>query len=262
VGIQQGIRRTAVALALAMGVAGAAHAQTADELVAKNLKAKGGLDNLKAVQGMKITGRVMLPMAGGGSGMEIPMSIVTKRPNRFRQESEFNGQKIVVGFDGTKAWMINPMMGPSAQPIEGDRLEIVKQQADLDGPLVDYKAKGTTIEVQGVETVDGKQVNKLKVTPKAGRPVTLYLDAATGLEYKTVMETPAEAAGPGAPAAMLESIFSNYQTVGKLTMPHTIQQKANGQVLQINIDKIELSPASVDDSVFAMPSGASVAPKQ
>ena len=131
---------------------------------------------------------------------------------------------------------------------------MVKQQADLDGPLVDYKAKGTTIEVLGVETVDGKKVHKLKVTPKTGRPVTLYLDAETGLEAKTVMEAPADAAGPGAPAATLESVFSNYQSVGELTMPHTIQQKANGQVLQINIDKIELSPGA-DDSLFAMPSG-------
>ena len=260
--MQQGIRRTAVALALAVGVAGAAHAQTADELVAKNLKAKGGIDNLKAVQSMKITGRVTLPGAGGGGGMEIPMTILTKRPNRFRQESEFNGQKIVVAFDGTKAWMINPMMGQNGpQPIEGPRLDMVKQQADLDGPLVDYKAKGTTIEVQGVETVDGKKVHKLKVTPKTGRPVTLYLDAETGLEAKTVMEAPADAAGPGAPAATLESVFSNYQTVGNLTMPHTIQQKANGQVLQINIDKIELSPGA-DDSLFAMPSGSPAAPKQ
>jgi outer membrane lipoprotein-sorting protein len=260
--IQQGIKRMAVALALAVGVAGAASAQTADELVAKNLKAKGGIDNLKAIQSMKITGRVTLPGAGGGGGMEIPMTILTKRPNRFRQESEFQGQKIVVAFDGTKAWMINPMMGQGVQAITGDRLEMVKQQADLDGPLVDYKAKGTTIEVLGLETVDGKRVHKLKVTPKTGRPVTLYLDADTGLEAKTVMEAPAEAAGPGAPAATLESVFSNYQSVGKLTMPHTIQQKANGQVLQINIDKIELSPGA-DDSLFAMPSGAPAsAPKQ
>jgi outer membrane lipoprotein-sorting protein len=261
--MQQGIKRTAVALALAViGAASAAHAQTADELVAKNLKAKGGIDNLKAVQGMKITGRVTLPGAGGGGGMEIPMTIVTKRPNRFRQESEFNGQKIVVAFDGTKAWMINPMMGQAGpQAIEGPRLDMVKQQADLDGPLVDYKAKGTTIEVQGVETVDGKKVHKLKVTPKIGRPVTLYLDAETGLEAKTVIDAPADAAGPGAPAATLESVFSNYQAVGSLTMPHTIQQKANGQVLQINIDKIELSPAA-DDSLFAMPSGGAPAPKQ
>ena len=86
------------------------------------------------------------------------MTILTKRPNRFRQESEFQGQKIVVGFDGTKAWMINPMMGQNGpQPIEGARLDMVKQQADLDGPLVDYKAKGTTIEVLGLETVDGRR---------------------------------------------------------------------------------------------------------
>jgi outer membrane lipoprotein-sorting protein len=263
--MQQGIRRMAVALALVVGVAGAAQAQTADELVAKNLKAKGGVDALKAVQGMKITGRVTLPGAGGGGGMEIPMTILTKRPNRFRQESEFNGQKIVVAFDGTKAWMINPMMGQAgAQQITGDRLEMVKQQADLDGPLVDYKAKGTIIEVLGADTVDGKKAFKLKVTPKTGRPVTLFLDAETGLEAKTVMQAPADAAGPGAPAATLESVFSNYQPVGNLTMPHTIQQKANGQVLQINIDKIELSPGA-DDSLFAMPSGAGAgapAPKQ
>lgn len=260
---QQGIRRMAMALALVAGVAGAASAQTADELVAKNLKAKGGIDALKAVQGMKITGRVTLPGAGGGGGMEIPMTIQTKRPNRFRQESEFNGQKIVVAFDGAKAWMINPMMGQAgAQEITGPRLDMVKQQADLDGPLVDYKAKGTTIEVLGNEVVDGKKAFKLKVTPKTGRPVTLYLDAETGLEAKTVMEAPADAAGPGAPAATLESVFSNYQPVGNLTMPHTIQQKANGQVLQINIDKIELSPGA-DDSLFSMPSGAGApAPKQ
>jgi outer membrane lipoprotein-sorting protein len=261
--MQQGIRRMAVVFALAIGVAGVASAQTADELVAKNLKAKGGLDNLKAVQGMKITGRLTLPGAGGGGGMEIPMTIVTKRPNRFRQESEFQGNKIVAAFDGTKAWMINPMTGQSTpQQITGDRLEMVKQQADLDGPLVDYKTKGTTIEVQGVETVDGKQVHKLKVTPKSGRAVTLYLDAETGLEAKTVMEAPADAAGPGAPAATLETVFSNYQTVGGgLIMAHTIQQKANGQVMQINIDKIEVSPG-VDDSLFAMPSAAPPAPKQ
>jgi outer membrane lipoprotein-sorting protein len=260
--MQQGIRRMAVALALAVGVAGAASAQTADELVAKNLKAKGGLDNLKAVQSMKITGRMTLPGAGGGGGMEIPMTITTKRPNRFRQESEFNGQKIVAAFDGTKAWMINPMTGQSGpQQIQGERLEMVKQQADLDGPLVDYKAKGTTIEALGVETVDGKKVHKLKVTPKTGRGVTLYLDAETGLEAKTVMEAPADAAGPGAPAATLETVFSNYQSVGGLTMAHTIQQKALGQVMQIDIDKIEISPG-VDDSVFAMPSAAAPAPKQ
>jgi outer membrane lipoprotein-sorting protein len=261
--MQQGIGRIA-AVALAFGLAGAAYAQTADELVAKNLKAKGGLENLKAVQGMKITGRVILPGAeGSGGGVDIPMTITTKkRPDRFRQESEFQGQKIVIGFDGTSAWIINSRMSANPQPIEGDRLDAVKQQADLDGPLVDYKTKGTTIELQGLETVDGKKVHKLKVTPKTGRIVTLYLDAETGLETKTVMEPPVDVATQGSPLATLESVFSNYQSVdGNLTMPHMIQQKVNGQVLQIIIEKIEISP-SVEDSIFTMPTaGSSPAPK-
>jgi outer membrane lipoprotein-sorting protein len=251
-----------VAVSMAIGFADAALAQTADELVAKNLQAKGGLENLKAVQGMKITGRVTLPGPGGGGGVEVPIIITTKKqPNRFRQESEFQGQKIIIGFDGASAWMINPRIGANPQPIEGDRLEFVKQQADLDGPLVDYKAKGTTIEVQGVETVDGKKVHKLKVTPKIGRTVTLYLDAETGLESKTVLEPPRDASGQGSAAATLESVFSNYQRVGgRLTVPHTIQQKVNGQVLQINIERIEISP-SIEDSLFTMPSGSGSTPK-
>jgi outer membrane lipoprotein-sorting protein len=248
--MQQVIRRTVMTLALVAGVAGALQAQTADELVAKNLAAKGGVAKLKSVQGMRITGRVTLPNAGGG--LEIPMTILTKRPNRFRQESTIQGTKVVIAYDGKSAWMINPLMGADTpRPITGDQAEILKQQADLDGPLVDYKEKGTTIEVMGTETVEGKRVHKLKVTPKTGRVVYLFLDAETGLEAKTVMDAPADP-NSGAPAASMEIQFSNYQSIGGLMMPHTIQQKLNGQVAQVNIDKIELSPA-VEDSLFAMP---------
>jgi outer membrane lipoprotein-sorting protein len=248
--MQQVIRRTVMTLALVAGVAGALQAQTADELVAKNLAAKGGVAKLKSVQGMRITGRVTLPNAQGG--LEIPMTILTKRPNRFRQESTVQGQQVVIAYDGKSAWMINPLMGADKpMPIDGERAEMLKQQADLDGPLVDYKQKGTTIEVLGAETLDGKRVNKLKVTPKTGRVSFLYLDAETGLEAKTVMDAPADPA-TGAPAATLEIQFSNYQDVGGLMMPHAIQQKLNGQVAQVNIDKIELSPA-VEDGLFVMP---------
>jgi outer membrane lipoprotein-sorting protein len=259
--MQQVIKRTAMALTLVVGVAGALQAQTADELVAKNLAAKGGVAKLKAVQGMRISGHVTLPSAQGG--VEIPMTILTKRPNRFRQESTVQGTKIVIAFDGTQAWMVNPLMGADTpRPITGDQAELLKQQADLDGPLMDYKTKGTTIEVVGSETLDGKRVNKLKVTPKSGRVVYLYLDAETGLETKTTMDAPADP-NSGAPPAMLEIQFSNYQNVGGLMMPHSISQKLNGQVAQVNIDKIELSPA-IEDSVFAMPAGqppAAAAPR-
>jgi outer membrane lipoprotein-sorting protein len=240
-------------VAIAIGLAGASHAQTADELVTNNLNAKGGLENLRAVQSMKITARVTLPARGDRTGLEIPITIITKKqPNRFRQESEFQGQKIVIGFDGTTAWTLNSKLGGVPSAIEGDRLDAVKQQADLEGPLVDYKAKGTTIEHQGVEALDGRNVHKLKLTPKTGRPVTLYLDAETGLETKTVMEPLGDGTNEAVRGTTLETLFSRYQVVGNLTIPHTIQQKVNGQAMQIDVDKIEVSPV-VEDSVFAMP---------
>jgi outer membrane lipoprotein-sorting protein len=250
--------RTVGALVFMLGAAGTLAAQTADDLVAKNLKAKGGVDKLKAVQGMRVTGRLTVPGASSGA-MEVPMTILKKRPNRLRQESSFQGQSVILAYDGATAWVLNPMMG-AAQPqqIQGDRLEMVKMQADFDGPLVDYKAKGTIIELVGTEMQDGKKVHKLKLTSKSGPAVYFYLDDATGLESKAVMEVPTEPnAPPGTPPGTLEVLFSNYQSVEGLVLPFSIQQKAGGQVLQVTIDKVELSPP-VDDTVFSMP--APVAP--
>lgn len=236
-------------MTLVLGVAGALHAQTADELVDRNLKAKGGIQKLRAVEGMRVTGRVLLPAAG----VEFPVSITTKRPNMFYQVSTIQGQKIETGFDGDKAWMINPMMGATTpQEIKGPQLEFLKRSADVDGPLVDYKEKGTVIELAGTDTLDGKKVYKLKVTPKQGPLVYVFLDDETGLESKAVMESPAS---DQQPAVSMEVLYSNYKPVNGITMAHTIEQKLNGQAMQVVIDKVEISP-QIDDAIFHMPAAA------
>lgn len=245
--LRTALRSVVVSAALVVGLAGALHAQTAEELVDKNLKAKGGVEKLKAVEGMRVTGRVMLPAAG----TEFPVTIMTKPPNRFYQQSIIQGQKIQMGFDGDKAWMVNPMYGATtAQEIKGQQLEALKSGIDIVGPLVNYKEKGTVIEAAGTDTVDGRPVHKLKILPKTGPTVFLFLDDETGLEAKSVIEV--AAGGAEQPATTLEVLFSNYKTEGGITMPHTIEQKLNGQAMQIMIDKVEVSP-QIDDAIFRMP---------
>jgi hypothetical protein len=220
-----------------------ARAQTAEELVSRNLSAKGGAARLKSVPGLRIMARVMLPTAG----LEFPAVITTKRPNRFYQESTIRGQKVIAGFDGEKGWIVNPLMGGLApQEMQGSRLEMLKRQLDLEGPLVDYQAKGTTVEVVGHDTLEGRPVTKLKVTPKDGLVEYFYVDDETGLETKTVKQIK-----DGDGITTLETRYSNYESVDGVMVPHIVEQKAAGQVLQFTIEHVEI--AAPDDTLFKMP---------
>jgi len=241
-------RTVTVGLLLALGtmhVQAHAPAQSAEELVARNLMARGGADRLRAVQSLRIMARVLLPTAG----LEFPAVITTtKRPTRFYQESTIRGQKVIAGFDGEKGWIVNPLMGGLApQEIAGSRLEMLKRQLDIEGPLVDYKAKGTVVEVAGHDTIEGKAVTKLKVVPKDGLVEYFYVDDDTGLETKTVKQIK-----DGDAITTLETRYSNYQPVNGVMLPYTVEQKAAGQVLQFTIERVELSPP-VDDTLFKMP---------
>jgi outer membrane lipoprotein-sorting protein len=240
--------RTAVLLlAAALLQATSLGAQTAEELIVKNLKAKGGIQKLKSIQAMRITGKV-----SPAPNVQIPMTMTTERPNKMRQESAFEGKAIVTAFDGETAWTINPMMGiDTAREVPKAQLELIKGQADFDGPFVDYKGKGITIELVGRETIDGLvPAHKLKVTRKDGSVQHLYLDVNTGLEIKAINEIK-QAEG----VTTVESSFSNYQPIEGLVIAHQIVQKVSGpQTAQVvvTIDKVEILP-DVDDSVFRMP---------
>ena len=224
----------------------AASAQTVEDLVSRNLKSKGGVEKLRAVKAMRITGRI-----SPAPGVEIPVTITSERPNKLRQESSIQGHQMITAFDGAKAWTVNPMMGSSAaQPLEGPQFDIIRDQADIDGPFVDSKTKGITLELLGTETVEGQQAHKLKVTRKSGQSQILFLSADTALELKAVNEIK-----QGDATLTVESVFSNYKPVEGITIAHTITQKISGpQTAQLNIsvDKVEILP-NLDDALFAMP---------
>src|SRR5262245_1431142 len=197
------IRTSACLLATVLAVA-AAQAQTADEIVAKNLKAKGGIEKLRAVESVKITGII------SAQGMQMPMTTWAKRPNLTRREMKVQDQRMIDGFDGTTVWSINPMVAGSDEPreISGPMAQMVKDDADFDGVLIDYKEKGHKVELVGTETLDGKKVHHLKITKKNGQVQDYFIDADTGLEVRTVMsismgETPME----------VTTDLSNYQQV-------------------------------------------------
>ena len=219
---------------------GSVFPQTVDEIIAKNLQSKGGIEKLKAVKSLKMMGKVSV------QGMEIPIVIYVKRPNLFRQEAEFQGQKMITIFDGEKAWSINPLFG-SNEPMEltGVQAESAKEQADFDGPFVDYKEKGIKIELLGKEDVEGTPAYKLKVTKKDGKETIYYLEANSCLEIKS--ESTVEMQGT---SFTVSTTLSDYKDVDGLKFPFSIQTSGMpGGGVQIIIEAIELNP-EFEDSLF------------
>ena len=224
--------------------AAAASAQSVDEVVAKNLEAKGGAAKWKAVSSVKMSGRL------SAQGQELPLVVYAKRPNQTRQEISFEDKRMIQAFDGTTGWMINPMIGSNTpQPTPPQVSEMMKNTADFDGPLQDYKTKGHAIELAGKQKLDDKEVYHLKVTLKGGKVQDYYIDAGSGVEVKKSEEVEM---GPGAKQT-LETEMSNYKPVDGILVAHTIRQSISGKpVAEITIDKVEFN-SPVDDELFRMP---------
>lgn len=230
-----------LAVFLAAGLSGA---QTLDEILTKNYQARGGLDKLKAMTAMKISGKIVIP----ARGMEMPMVMWQKNPNKMRIESTFQEKVIVQAYDGQKAWWIMPFIAPDAQEMSQEQMEQFKDQADFENPLVVYKEKGYKLELLGKGDLEGTPVFKLKLTKTDGREIYFYLDAASGIELKSTM-----ALKSGANETMNEIIFGDYKPVNGLMMPFHIENKTNGKTqVQLSLTTIEINPA-IDDAIFVMP---------
>lgn len=221
------------------------HAITLDEIIAKNIEAKGGMTAMKALQSMRSTGTMTMSMMGG---MEMKIKQMIKRSNLMRAETEVQGMNVVIGYDGKKAWMVNPMMGAEPQIMDEAQSAEYAMQADIDGELVDWKAKGHTAEYVGTGDVDGSTAYKVKLTTKSGEVRMYYIDAVTFLDLK--VESKTEQMGQ---QMDVEVVMSNYQEVAGLQMPHQIDTRSGGQtMMSLTIEKIEPN-VQLDDALFALP---------
>jgi outer membrane lipoprotein-sorting protein len=230
----------------------AARAESVDEILAKNFQARGGLDKIKAVKSARLTGKMMM-----GPGMEAPVTMEWKRPGHLRMEFIVQGMKGVMTYDGKIGWMLMPFMGKTtAEKVPEDQLKDLEDQADFDGPLVDYKDKGHQIEYLGTDKIEGTTVHKLKLTKKNGDVSTIYLDGDAFLEIK--QEGKRTMRGQ---EFEFEASIGDYKDVNGLMIAHSFESKAKGapQGQTITIEKIELDP-DLPDSDFSLEGQTAAAP--
>jgi len=239
------VRKSLAWLVVGTLVAVAASAQSADEIIEKYISAKGGREKLKAVQTIRMTGKMDI-----GGGASAPFTTEMKRPHKVRTEFTLQGMTGTQAFDGTTGWMVMPFMGKKdPEPMSADDLKGIEDQADFEGALVDYKAKGHQVELLGKENVDGTPAWKLKLTKKNGDVSYVYLDADAYLEVKE--EGKRTMRGQ---EVEFESTMGDYKTVDGIVFPFSLQAKPKGAPagMTLTFEKVEINPA-VDDSRFVMP---------
>src|SRR5260370_5995420 len=234
-----------------------AHAPAAlsvDQIVERNVAARGGLAAWRAAKTLTIAGEMD---AGGKPNHALPFVLKEKRPRKSRLEIVFKDQTSVQVYDGTQGWKVRPFLNRNeVETYTPAEMKSAAAEQDLDGPLVDYAAKGTQIELAGSDPVEGHPAYKLKLTLHNGEKRNLWIDAGTFLELKMEGE-PRKVDGQLHNVAVY---FRDYKPEHALTTPRLQQTAVEGvkQTYKMTISRVAVNEP-MDDSLFQKPQLAALA---
>ena len=221
-----------------------AGAQTADEIVSKVFAARGGLDKVRAVNSERISGRIAFGEISG------PFVVELKRPLKMHMQLTVQNMTMMRVYDGKSGWANNPFNGKmNPDDMTAEDLKNINEEADFDGPLVDHKQKGNSLELVGKDKFKDKDVWRLKLTTKNG-DVRYYLyDTDSFLLVK--WEGKRRYEGKELP---IETYFSDYRDVNGLKFPFELDSGSSETDItqKITIENIELNP-EINEAEFAKP---------
>src|SRR5215472_14830232 len=219
-------------------------AQTVDEIIAKNIQARGGLEKLQSVSSLRQTG---IFSAGSFRAQVVQEN---KRPDKVREEFIIQGMAQVQAYDGKTGWQVSPFEGRrDPELLSQDDMKGLVVDADMDDPLVDYQQKGHKAELVGHDSVEGTDCYKIKLTLKNGDVRTYYLDTDSFLELKIDIQRTIRGA-----IQESEQYFGDYDQVNGVYFPFAFEsaEKGDPNRTKFTVDKIEIN-LPLDDNRFAMP---------
>jgi outer membrane lipoprotein-sorting protein len=222
----------------------AMRAQTVDEIIAKNILAHGGLEKLKSIKTLQTSGEFTI------GSFRANFLVDNKRPDKVREETIVQGQAQVKAYDGKMGWQVSPFHGrKDPELLSQDDLRTLEIEADIDGPLVDYKAKGHRAELLGHDSVEGTDCYKIKLTLKNGDVRYYYLDADSFLEIKIEAKNTIRGA-----IEESETYLGDYEQRDGIYFPFAFEigKKGDSDRPKFTVKNIEIN-IPLDDSLFSMP---------
>jgi hypothetical protein len=240
------IRKLVVLCAgLSLAPPGVVVSQTADSIIDRFIQTSGGMARIQAIQTLRRTGRFQ-----GGGGFEAVVIQENKRPSSVREEFSLQGMTGINAYDGKSGWKIEPWQGKrDPEALSEEELRQILEDADFDGPLINYQQKGNRVELVGTEQVEGTDAYKLKVTLANGDVSYYYMDT----EYCVPIKIETQRMIRGAQQEF-ETSLGDYKQVAGVYLPHAYEMGRPGSQdkARITYDKIEAN-VTLDDQRFARP---------
>jgi hypothetical protein len=234
------------ALTVPVGFAQNENQATVDQLVSKNIEAKGGADALNALRTLRLSGKMLVRQGQ----IELVYLQTKKQPDEVRDEASLQGMTQIEAYDGKEGWRVSPFFGrKDPERMSADDVKALIEDTEIDGPLVDWNKKGSTVEYLGTEDVDGTPAHKLKVVRKNGDVSFVYLDPDHFLEIRVVTGRMRHGA-----YEEVETDLGDYEKAGGVFVPTSIESghKGSQDKQRIIIDKVEAN-VPVDDTIFHFP---------
>jgi len=236
------MRRLTISFAIAAFALFSLSAQDLDKILNDFYKASAQ-EKLAKITSITITGKNTL----AAMGMETGFTLYQARPNKIRVEANFAGQKVIQTYNGKTGWMYAPAMGiTQPQQLGANELKSILNQAEIESPLWNYKAKGKSVELVG-DSEDGSAY-VVKVTSANGDEVKIYIDKKSSLISRISNAQMANGA-----ETTIDSEMKDYKVVKGIPTAHYMAIKIGGQTAStLTFESVEYDK-SLDASLFEKP---------
>lgn len=193
-------------------------AQTAKEIIDKNIELSGGLTSWKLLNSVLLQGKVIL-----GIKDEYPIKIYQQRPNLTKTVLTINGKETAIeGYDGNKGYAMN---------YATNKLQVYADYIpeSFDNDFIDWENKGFEAKYLGKEKVGEIYCHKVELTKNVNKNF-YYFDTKTYMLLKEIKKE--------------ETLsYSDYKKVGNLLMPFRIESsstKKDGDFVML-LNKVEIN---------------------
>jgi hypothetical protein len=210
-------------------------AQTLEEVINKNIEARGGKEALAKLKTMAIESEV------DAGGQKIPMKTYLAHNKGFRMEVTAMGMDnymVVNTKEGASFFPIQGQKGPEAMPAE--MVASIQSEFDLAGEFIGWKEKGLKLELQGEEEVEGTMCFKILCVYPNKKEKRFFIDKES---YQIIREN--EKFEVNGKEMDVNQDYGNFKKVDGYTLPFS----SSGQMGAMKILKYTIN-SELKDTLF------------
>ena len=202
-----------------------------DEVVARYVEARGGVDRWKALQNLELKGTY------AAFSQQSAFTLIRARGNLFRLDFVLLGSPAVRARDAEGPWMLNGLLKPEAERVTEEPYQSQLERESAFEPLLfQFASKGVSVELVGRGEVDGVETIDLAVSLPSGATEVWRLDAETYLEVAIDSEV-IDLTQFQEPVPM-RAFFDDFRSVEGLVLPHLVELEFGARLESMTVEEV------------------------